>query len=496
MFKRNISGVLLIAMLAGLFGITGCNNDEAVDGTAGSDVTDSVETEAPELTDGLPTDLNYGGKTVNILNMEYIVSGPKEYDPENSVHSQQAAIVQEANYLRRLAVEERLGVTINFIEQTEFNQIPSLVRQSVNAGSNDYDMVFSVATQQVTLAQEGMYVPISDLKYVDLEKPWWNKEYIESVSVNIDNPYILFGDITYNTIQRTCAVLFNKELLEVRLGMTDEDLYEIVLDGEWTIDKMRELASQVYEDDGNQINDVNDIHGIISFGANTFEWMAYSAGIEFTSRDEDGYPVLNLNTEKSVDLADKLLALLDGEYTYKTTNNGEQVGKFADGKALFLANRLFMCDWGNIREMKDDYGIIPMPKYDESVDGYHAVVENLVQWGGVTVTCTDLDMVSAVAESMAYEGYQRITPAYYETALKLKYTRGDDVDTESQIIDIIAKGARTDFLYMNKLDGLGSIYAKIQQAGQNTFASFYAANELAAKGRLNDLIENDMENNG
>lgn len=491
MKKRIISTLLLSAMLISL---AACGADDSGNDTTHDSSVDVVtETNEAEPADGLPAELNYGGKTINILNMEYIISGPPEYNSEIDAATHQADVVQEANFNRRRAVEERLGVTLNFIEETTFANIPGLVNQSVNSGSNDYDMVFTVANQQVSLAQAGMYVPLSDLTYIDLEKPWWNKEYIEAVSVDVNNPYILFGDITYNTVQRTCAVLFNKTLLEDRLNMTDEDLYEIVLNGEWTIDKMTELASQIYKDNGDLINDAEDIHGIISYGTSTFEWMAYSAGLEFTSRDESGYPVLNLNSESSVDLADKLLDLFEGEHAFKTTDNGVQVSKFVEGNALFLANRLYLCDWPQVREMKDDYGILPMPKYDKYVDGYHSVVENLVQWGAVPVTADDLDMISAVAESMAYEGYKSVTPAYYETALKLKYTRGEDLDTESKIIDLITQGARTDFLFMNRLGGLGDIFAKISASEQNNFASLYASGELAAKGKLLDLISQDGE---
>lgn len=479
-------------LLAGVTLTIGCGTTPKDDDIT-TVVTDTQAPEETELTDGLP-DLDFNDETVNILNMEYIISGPESLDDVGSVGAQ-ADVVQEANYYRHLAVEERLNVQINFIEQTKYAEIPGLVRQSVNAGSNDYDMVFSVATQQVTLGQEGLYAPISDLEYVNLDKPWWNKEYIEAVSVNSENPFILFGDITFNTVQRTCAVYFNKRILEERFGMKDEDLYKIVLDGEWTIDKMYEMASAVYEDNGNGVNDVEDLHGIVNFGNNTFNWMAFSSGLEFTSRDEDGYPVLNLNNERSIALADKLLLLLGGEHTFKTSNNGEQVGHFSQGKSLFLANRLYIADWGDLREMVDDYGIIPMPKFDESVDTYHCVVENLVQWGAVPVTVADYDMVSAVAESMAFEGYKSVTPAYYETALKLKYTRGEDVDTEAAIIDLITTGARTDFLYINTLDGLGKIFTNIDTIGQNNFASLYASTELAAKGKLNELIENDQNNN-
>lgn len=51
--------------------------------------------EVEELTDGLPDDLDYGNEVINILNTEYIVSGPQDFDPDVSVHEQQASVVQE-----------------------------------------------------------------------------------------------------------------------------------------------------------------------------------------------------------------------------------------------------------------------------------------------------------------------------------------------------------------------------------------------------------------
>lgn len=491
MKKTRLVSLLLALMLLG----TACGTANVTDDSE-TDVAEATDAPETELTDGLPEDLNYGDKVINILNMQYIISGPKDYDPNDSSNiSQQDAAVQEANYYRRLAVEERLGVKLNFIEESTYRNIPNMVRQSVNSGSDDYDMVFTVANQQVTLAQEGLYLPISELPYVNLENPWWNKDYIESVSVNVNNPYILFGDITYNTVQRTCAVFFNKSMLETRLGMTDDDMYDLVLDGKWTIDKMTELASQVYEDDGDAVADAGDIHGLVSWESSAFEWMAFSAGLEFTTRDENGYPILGLNSEKAVELCDKLLSLFNGEHAFVADSNDGQVNIFAEGRSLFSVNRLFLADWTQLREMKDDYGIIPMPKFDENTNGYHSAVESYVQWGTVPVTTKDPEMVSAVAESMAYEGYLKVMPAYYETALKLKFTRGEDVDTETKIIDLIAKGARTDFLFINKLGGLGDIFVNIYNAGQNNFSSLYASNELAAKGRLAKLIEMDMENN-
>lgn len=491
MKKTSILSLLLFLALS----VAACTPATTVSDVGVADaVIDTTETEPAEITDGLPEDLNYGGAVIDILNTEYIVSGPHEYDPNESVHEQQDSVVQEANYYRRLAVEERLGVTINFIDHQPFAEIREIVRRSVNSGSDDYDLVFNYATYMVDLIYEGLFLPVSELTYVDLENPWWNKDYIDAVSINTNNPYILFGDITYNSVQRTTCVFFNKTLLAERLNMTDMDMYSLVLDGKWTIDKFIELAAQVYSDDGNGKKDFNDIHGLVVYNTDAFNWMAYGSGIEFTTRDADGYPVLDLNKESTVDLCDKLLKVFNGEHMFIANSNQDHVRKFAENKALFIVNRLFLADWVEIRAMEKDYGIIPIPKFDESIDGYHATVADLTLWGCVPITAEDPTMVSAVAESMAFEGYKSVMPAYYETVLKLKYTRGEDQDIETQIIDIIAGGARTDFLYMNKLDGMGKIFASIYQARSNNFASIYESNSKVAEAKLAGLIQQDKAN--
>ena len=57
----------------------------------------------------------------------------------------------------------------------------------------------------------------------------------------------------------------------------------------------------------------------------------------------------------------------------------------------------------------------------------------------------------------------------------------------SQMIDIITSGARTDFLFMNHLGNLGTIFQDIYKNGENTFASLYASYENAALSNLESL---------
>ena len=475
----------MLLILAMLF-TTACGGDgDNKDTDNGADtvhVSDGESTNNEEAL-GLPSDLKYPEETITILTAESIVAAPEELTEESE-------LVDQAKHAIDLAIEDRFGITLDYVGIVPWQDTSGMARQSVNAGSDDYQMVFTCAQHQVNLVNEGLYLTHDELPYIDIDKPWWNKEYIESVSLHEDELYILFGDITYNTSQRTTCVFFNMNLLEEKLNMKPQDLYDLVYAGEWTIDKFTELVSQVYEDaNGNTQRDTEDIYGFVSPWNETFNWMAYGSGIKFTTRGDDGYPEINLNTETTVTLVDKLCKLFFGNDG--ATVKGNAADDFGAGRALFIVNRFFLTNWEQFRTMTDDYGILPIPKYDESIDGYHSPVEELVQWGAVPVTTSDPVMVSAVAEAMAYEGREQLTPAYYETTLKLKLTRDDE---SMKMIDLIMAGRDTDYIYINPLGGLGDVFEKVYAAQQNTFASSYASVEMAGAQALADLIEAYEEN--
>lgn len=480
-YYRKLALLLVFAMLAS----TSCGGGDTKnpDNTADTAVVGTDETTNDPNALELPADLKYTGSTLTILNAESIVGAPDELTEETD-------LISQAKYDIDMAVEARFDITVDYVGVLPWQDTSGLARQSVNAGSDDYQMVFTCAQHQVNLVNEGLYLTHDELPYIDIEKPWWNKEYIESVSLHEDELYILFGDITFNTTQRTTCVFFNMNLLEEKLNMKPQDLYDLVYAGEWTIDKFTELTAGVYEDvNGNTLRDVDDVYGFVSPWNETFNWMAFGSGLKFTSRNEEGYPEFNLNTEITVSLVDKLCKLFftnDG-----ATISGNAADCFGAGKALFIVNRFFLTGWEQFRTMNDDYGILPIPKYDESIDGYHSPVESLVQWGAVPVTASDPVMVSAVAEAMAYEGRKTLTPAYYETTLKLKLTRDDE---SMKMIDLIMAGRDTDYLYINSLGGVGDVFKKVYGAGQNNFASVYASVEMAGAQALADLIEAYEEN--
>jgi len=115
--------------------------------------------------------------------------------------------------------------------------------------------------------------------------------------------------------------------------------------------------------------------------------------------------------------------------------NGAHIGHeydFANGKSIFNLGVINDVLRNDFREMKDDFGLLPYPKWNEEQEAYSSLIHNV----SVMVTCpvsADIERVneevSAVIEALGSESYRRVSIPYYEMALKAAYTR-DDMDAQ------------------------------------------------------------------
>jgi hypothetical protein len=108
--------------------------------------------------------------------------------------------------------------------------------------------------------------------------------------------------------------------------------------------------------------------------------------------------------------------------------------------------------------------------------------------------CFDTDFVGTIIEAMSAEGYRRVIPAYYEVALKGRYTH----DSESvQMLDIIRESAVIDFAYTYGSYAFCTrgLYDLIQ-AKSTDYASYYASRLPNAEQRIEELTTffENMEN--
>lgn len=224
------------------------------------------------------------------------------------------------------------------------------------------------------------------------------------------------------------------------------NIYETVLNGDWTFDKFSEYVMMGSRDlnGDTQIDIEND-----RFGYVTGHWIGpmqvlYTGGQRILTKNDDDELVLSLNTERTVDIYDTFFTLLDSDPCYiQLDENMEPIyNSFSENRALFVDMNIK--DVEKLRDMNADFGIIPWPKFDESEDKYYTNVDANCSLIGVPITSSDPERTSIIIEALAAEGYQSVIPQYYEVALQTKYARDDE---SVQMIDLIRAGQVFDIGY-------------------------------------------------
>jgi ABC-type glycerol-3-phosphate transport system substrate-binding protein len=489
--KKFVTLFLLSSMILSMAACGGAPAADVQD-TSAADTTAAPEVDSDGngrefVEDSLPDDLDFGGETITILTRVGDAAVKGEFIAEEETGD----IVNDAVYARNLAVEERLNVKIETFD-TDFNRhlnATPIIRQSILAGSDDFDIVSHHLAQNVRLELEGLFVNLRALPYLDFDQPWWNQAYSE-MTTHDGKQYTAIGELSQTMISGTYAMFFNKTMFEELLPK-EPSLYETVTNGDWTIDKMLSYTTQLYADlNGNAAADEGDRFGFFfcseaSLGADA---MIGGCNIQLVTKgDTAGEFVYNGSSERTVTFFEKMTQLLfrDNNALRTPDNNDTMVKALSDGKAMFTTWMLDAIN--NLRDMKDDFGFIPLPKFDEAQEHYLTTPGAGINFYTVPVTVKDTECVSAVLEGLAILGHQDIIPTYYDTVLKSKYTRDEE---SAEMLDLIRENIIIDFgaqIYDQKTNPLCSIGFNLVTKGEN-FASFYAANEGIFLDCLDEVI--------
>jgi len=502
MFKR-ITSILLIMLFMVSFLIacsdSGTETVETTTTAAAADVAENVETELKRenTPDSLPADLNFGGEEIRVWvddsNNDY--KGLNDYfqGPEE----QSGDIVFDAVLERNAKVEERLNVKFSYYEVSYgYNDVTTPVRKFILAGEDIHDFMIDQQWGLSKLVSEGSFINVYEGAYFDFDQPWWSNNFMNAASIGTDKRFFLAGDYFIDNFKSAYIIYFNKNLFESNFG-DPNDLYNEVLEGKWTYETFGNYSKAVYRDlNGDGISNDGDIFGFTTTTSAIVDHFAYGTDVQFTTRDANGLPEITLNSERGYQLAESMYRLFyenEGCKFYGSDDGklrAEQEQVFMSGTLLFLPYSLTTADY--MREMEDDYGFLPFPKLDLTQQEYRLLPHDTTTLGVIPITCTKIDTVSAVIEALSAESYRSVMPAYYETALKVKYAR-DDIS--SQMIDIIHDSLWTDFTYIYSpvLSDIGTIFRALMGAKSFDLASQYATKEKSVQTGLDKLIAAYMD---
>ena len=355
---------------------------------------------------------------------------------------QTGAIENDSIYERNVRIEDRFGVKIKAIETTD----PfSAVVKVASSGDYAYEICGHFDYKAYTPITAGAYYNWYEVPYVNLEKPWYSQDSNDSATIN-GKIFCVTGDLAVTAMQYTYGVFFNRRICE-RYGWTDRALYDKVYDGTWVIDDFTEIVSGIYEDiDGDgKVNDT-DLFGYGDNPVNPADVWLTSFDQPLTGRDADGNITIELMSEKTVQALEKIV-----EFHYnnpgcrKYNNQWDEQKYFPQGLAAFAPLAFINC-FDKCRDMEDSYGILPNPKWDEAQERYLTNAYDQFSVFGVpmSVPTSDLEFVGMIYEALNAESYKTVYPAYYDVALKGKYSEDEDT---ANMVDIIMDGRLFDFSF-------------------------------------------------
>ena len=147
---------------------------------------------------------------------------------------------------------------------------------------------------------------------------------------------------------------------------------------------------------------------------------------------------------------------------------------------MFKSDKLFMnFNWLfyalDLRDMETDFGILPMPKFDEAQEKYYSQLsEGWEDMTAVPAGVSDPDMVGHVLNAMGYYSDLYIYPELINRAVSTKSMRDED---SARMIGIINDGMTFDLWFIYKWGNLMNAVTGTLTAGSNNFASAYASLE-------------------
>lgn len=494
--KSALSLFLVIVFALTLFSCADTGEDNTVETTTAS-VGNTSDTEPQETANpydvktDLPDGLDFGGTEVRILSRD-----SDWVKDEITVSSQNGEIINDSIFIRNSKVEETLGLRIVNTMITGGNYVVTEeIRRLVLAGTDEYDILANSCYSTIMYTGENLFRDIKEVEYLDLDKIYWSQGFNEVASFG-SKQYFCTGAEALTLYRYMFVTMFNKSLL------ADHDvgnLYEVVNNGEWTIDYQYELTNKIYDDlNGDGSKDMNDKFGFISGPVAYVDPYWSSCKLPILTKTADNRYQYSLDIERMTNAVDKILRLYysEGSYIYASVSDAQDqaniAGHLSMGRAATATLRLVSVESEQLRSMKDPYGIIPMPKLDAAQEEYRTFVHDQFTVFGIPSTTPDtrLPVIGAFLELSAAESYRTVVPSYYEIALKGKYLHDDE---SAQMLDLIYRSVYIDagVIYTKSLSSVHQKLRTIIKGQTNsTAATFKSLNKIIEKqldGLMNEF---------
>ncbi len=426
------AALLLIASL-----LISCGDSTTVTTVTSDNAVPVTELTETTIDDGrlpAPAVVDMNGAELRILN-----STPESFNWATTtilVEEADGDILNDALFNRERTVEELYNCAI--VELPEINaEMQTKIPNAVAAGDKYFDtaMLFDARVSSILL--KDCLMSWDEIENLDLSNPWWDnaatKEYnFGGIQAAVSGAYSL-----YNYSTRHVYVFNNKMMAELDV---EDDIYEMVREGKWTVDEMYRLGELAVSDlngDGT-MKETDDRYGIIGTPTRHYSALLMGSGVRYIDRDGDDvlYFAIDGNEYAQSVMAKFVeldLANLDIYTNKKADINVDIDTVFTDGRAMFCA--AYVGEAAKMRGLEFDIGFVPAPKFDTDQESYYSLVE-----GGAQSILPrmldeeDLNRIGTILDAFAYHSYYESIPAYIDVLIMGKVARNDDSEEMLQLV--------------------------------------------------------------
>lgn len=483
MKKTALFLLLTAALLASCGdGEGGAVTDAVTDGAAAPQ-TEAVETERVAAPTDLP-DVDYTGKTFTVLyrsaNVSYAVTDVISEGTDGE-------IINDTVYERNSRLQDKYGITLVGVDRDE----PSAdAKREIMSGSNTYDIITDTMRSLNGLATESYLTDWYSLSCFDPADAWWDSNAAENLSIG-GKLYIMVSDVSMNASSRARFLYINKKLAA---NYDLEIPYDLVREGKWTWDKFMEMATAISSDlNGDGVMDGNDLWGMLTESPSYF---LSGCGILYTEKDADDLPVVSVLNDRNAAIVEAIGDFWNDKNYSITVDNatkGMSLGDYAHiydlARSLFAADHfLFLQNGANVAyqfaNMESEYGILPNPKYDETQESYHHLMDPFACGWSIPTTVADVEMVDVIMNYWGYLSSNSLVDAFYETTIKYKRLNAPE---DAEMLDIIRDSIRYEITYIADL-GIDAVLSTAVTKGN--LASSYEKNAKRIDKMLEKFIDN------
>ena len=482
MKKKLLSMVLAMIMLSGALVGCGDNSAATTGGSSGMPAGNGDYAYIDEYVKNLAAEHTFGGATFKIVGLEN--SFPVSEELTGSLES-------DALWNRQKALEDIFDIDIvtQTVDMGSYDG-PSLptalyVIDQVTAGLQEIDLVnANLSYGGKAMLEKNILMEVHGLDAVDFSRSWWLNDIEDQLSVG-GNLYFLTGKIITQHYGDASCLLFNKKVVE---DYNIEEPYEIVKSGEWTFDKMNEIAQQLPAE--------GDVYRYMMREAG--KSFFFGGGYSITTKNDKDIPEISSSlSNEAAEYINKLGSVFgDTSITVNYSKYADfgaavpndmdkQEDIFSDGKVLFWA--VHMSTVSGMREFDAKFGILPIPKRDASQKEYISYTDaGAVNGYYVPSNVKNPTMVGYVVEGMAALSEKYIEPAYYESAL---VQRGVYDWDSKEMLDIIYKTKKLDIA---DIYGFGDVVSLVENncnGSKADLASGYASTAKVSNNNVKSLLK-------